>query len=74
MTLKILVMEKLTEYLRAERGRLTRLALRLGVSPSALSQWKSVPVEHLAEVEAFTGIPRRLLLPEAFRAAREAAE
>ncbi|QHW26625.1 helix-turn-helix domain-containing protein [Rhizobium leguminosarum bv. viciae 248] len=66
-------MEKLTAYLKAERGRLTRLADRIGVNPSAISQWKSVPVDHLAEVEEFTGIPRAELLPEAFRAAREAA-
>lgn len=66
-------MEKLTAYLKAERGRLTKLAEHVGVNPSAVSQWKSVPVEHLAEVEAFTGIPRQELLPEAFRAARERA-
>lgn len=66
-------MEKLVTYLKAERGRLSRLAERIGVNPSAVSQWKSVPVEHLAEVEDFTGIPRSELLPEAFRAARETA-
>lgn len=67
-------MDKLVEYLKAERGRLSRLATRIGKSPSAISQWKSVPVEHLPEVSEFTGIPREHLLPEAFRPAREVAE
>ncbi|MBX4889807.1 helix-turn-helix domain-containing protein [Rhizobium bangladeshense] len=66
-------MEKLIAYLKAERGRLTKLADRIGVNPSAISQWKSVPVGHLAEVEDFTGIPREELLPGAFRPARETA-
>lgn len=66
-------MDKLITYLKAERGRLTKLAERIGVNPSAISQWKSVPVDHLAEVEEFTGIPREELLPSAFRAAREQA-
>lgn len=67
-------MEKLNAYLKAERGRLTNLAKRIGLNPSAVSQWKKVPVEHLAEVEDFTGIPREELLPQAFRQAREAAQ
>ncbi|NTG73263.1 helix-turn-helix domain-containing protein [Agrobacterium rhizogenes] len=66
-------MDKLIEYLRAERGRLSKLANRVGVNPSAVSQWKTVPVEHLAEVADFTGIPREELCPDAFREARESA-
>ncbi len=66
-------MEKLKAYLKAERGRLTKLADRIGINPSAVSQWKSVPVEHLAEVSDLTGIPREDLLPDAFRPAREVA-
>lgn len=63
-------MNKLTEYLKANRGQAVRLADHLGLRPSTISQWKSVPVEHLAEVEDFTGIPRQELLPEAFRDAK----
>lgn len=66
-------MEKLTEYLKAERGRLRDLARLIGVTPAAINQWKSVPVTHLAEVSEFTGIPREELLPDAFRPARESA-
>lgn len=64
-------MEKLIEFFKANRGMQVRLAKRLGLQPSTVSQWRSVPVEHLAEVEDFTGIPREQLLPEAFRPARE---
>jgi len=64
-------MEKLIEFFKANRGMQKRLADHLGLQPSTVSQWRSVPVEHLAEVEDFTGIPREQLLPEAFRPARE---
>ena len=68
------VMEKLIEYFKANRGTQIRLAKHLGLQPSTVSQWKSVPVEHLADVEAFTGIAREELLPEAFRQARAVAQ
>jgi DNA-binding transcriptional regulator YdaS (Cro superfamily) len=67
-------MEKLIEYFKANRGTQIRLAEKLGLQPSTVSQWKSVPVEYLPEVAAFTGIPREELVPDAFRPAREAAE
>jgi len=66
-------MEKLIEFFKANRGMQKRLADHLGLQPSTVSQWRSVPVEHLAEVEDFTGIPRAQLLPDAFRSARESA-
>jgi DNA-binding transcriptional regulator YdaS (Cro superfamily) len=67
-------MEKLIEYFKANRGMQLKLAKHLGLQPSTVSQWKSVPVDHLPEVAEFTGIPREELLPDAFRPAREAAE
>jgi DNA-binding transcriptional regulator YdaS (Cro superfamily) len=66
-------MEKLREFFKANRGMQSKLAELLNLQPSTISQWKSVPVEHLPEVEAFTGIPREELLPDAFRVAREDA-
>lgn len=66
-------MDKLTEYLKAERGRLRDLAKICGVTPGAISQWKAVPVDHLPEVSEFTGIPREELVPDAFRPARESS-
>jgi len=66
-------MEALNAYFKANRGKQKALAERLGLYPSTISQWKAVPVEHLAEVEAFTGISREILLPDAFRAAKDEA-
>lgn len=67
-------MEKLIAYFKANRGAQVRLAQRLKLQPSTVSQWKSVPIEHLPEVSDFTGIPREDLVPDAFRPAREAAQ
>lgn len=49
-----------------------RLAKHLGLQPSTVSQWKSVPVEYLPEVSEFTGIAREDLVPDAFRDAKVA--
>lgn len=67
-------MEKLIEFFKANRGMQVRLARHLGLQPSTVSQWRSVPVEHLPEVSKFTGIPREELVPDAFRPAREAVQ
>jgi DNA-binding transcriptional regulator YdaS (Cro superfamily) len=66
-------MEKLIEFFKANRGKQKLLAERLGLQPSTVSQWRSVPVEYLPEVSEFTGIPRDELCPDAFRPARESA-
>lgn len=59
-------MEKLTEYLKANRGKAKKLAEHLGLSPSTISQWKNVPPEHLRGIEDFTGIPRQQLRPDLY--------
>ena len=46
----------------------SRLAEALGKQPSTISQWKSVPAEHVRKVEAFTGIPAHELRPDVFDA------
>jgi len=61
-----MIMEKLLEYFNTERGRRIKLALALGVTPGAVSQWTRVPVERIDEIERITGIPRNELLPELF--------
>lgn len=47
---------KLTEWLDAERGRLTAMAERFDVTPSAVSQWRTngVPVDKIMDVHEFT--------------------
>lgn len=66
-------MEKLIEYFKANRGTQIRLAKHLGLRPSTVSQWKSVPVEYVPEVSDFTGLAREDLIPDAFRDAKGAA-
>lgn len=61
-------MDHLTEYLNAERGRRTLLARQLGITPSALSMWKRVPVERVVEIERLTGVSRHDLRPDVFGA------
>jgi hypothetical protein len=63
----------LSEYFKANRGKKKLLAERLGLQPSTVSQWRSIPVEYLPEVADFTGLKREDLCPDAFRPARESA-
>lgn len=60
-------MDELLEYFNAEHGRRIRLALALGITPGAVSQWDRVPVERVAEVERITGIPGHKLRPDIFK-------
>ena len=47
---------KLTDWLDADRGRLTALAAHFALSPSAVSQWRAegVPVRRMRAVRDFT--------------------
>ncbi|MBZ9719127.1 helix-turn-helix domain-containing protein [Mesorhizobium sp. AD1-1] len=62
-------MEKLLTWLDEERGRRIELASHLSISPSAISMWKRVPADRVADIEKFTGIPRNALRPDIFEAA-----
>lgn len=62
--------DALATYFAGERGRRTRLAESLGVTPSTISQWQEVPVEKVVAVEAATGISRTDLRPDIFEAAQ----
>lgn len=67
-------MDKLTEYLKAERGRLSKLASALGITPGAINQWETVPADKLVSIETETGIPRQHLRPDLFEGMKVAAE
>lgn len=47
----------LTKWLKDETGRAAALAKHIGVSPAAVSQWKTngVPLAHMKAVRDFTG-------------------
>lgn len=57
-------MNKLLDYLNAERGRRKALAAHLGIFPSAISMWSQVPTEQVKKVAAHTGISARELRPD----------
>jgi len=63
-------MEMLKSWLSAERGRVIGLARHLGVPPSFVSNMaegrKSIPFEHGAAIDVFTGgaVSRRDMFPD----------
>ena len=66
-------MEKLTEWIKAERGRLSRLAAGLEITPGAITQWSEVPAERMGDISRLTGIPMKELRPDIFAKAEQAA-
>jgi DNA-binding transcriptional regulator YdaS (Cro superfamily) len=48
-------------------GGITALARELGMTPSAVFEWRRVPSGRILQVEAVTGIPREKLRPEFYR-------
>lgn len=67
-------MDKLTEYLKAERGRMSDLARELGVTPGAIKQWNEVPAARMGDVSRVTGIPMEELRPDIWAAAQSKPE
>ena len=47
-------------------GNQAELARRLDVSRSAISQWRTVPLSRVLDVERATGVPRYVLRPDLF--------
>ena len=66
-------MDTFTEWLKSERGRLSRLAEELRITPGAVAQWDKIPAERLGDVSRITGIPMAVLRPDIFAAAEHAA-
>ena len=54
-------------------GGVVALSEKLGLSRAAVSQWKRVPIERVADVERVTGIPREALRPDIFVRAKVGA-
>jgi DNA-binding transcriptional regulator YdaS (Cro superfamily) len=59
----------------ASVGGVIALSIKLGLSRAAVSGWKRIPAERVADVERVTGIPREKLRPDLFqRSATEQTE
>lgn len=56
--------------IRSTRGALAKIAAELRITRAAVSTWKRVPAERVAEVERITGIPRHELRPDLWEAPR----
>jgi DNA-binding transcriptional regulator YdaS (Cro superfamily) len=64
-------MEHQTEPVKAATnavGGYAQLALLIGVTKSAVYQWKRVPAERVIAVEAVSGVPRQQLRPDLYPA------
>lgn len=48
----------------AAAGSVAALALKIGVTPQAVSAWDRVPAERAKDVEVATGVPRYELRPD----------
>ena len=56
----------LAKAIAAADDSISELAIRIGVTPQAVSSWKQVPVGRVADVERVTGVPRHELRPDVF--------
>lgn len=56
--------------LRDAMGSFMAIAEACGVSSQAISQWRSIPVDHVVKLERLSGIPRERLRPDIFGAPR----
>jgi DNA-binding transcriptional regulator YdaS (Cro superfamily) len=52
-----------------QAGGLRALARALGISQNSLAEWRRVPANRLVQVEAVTGIDRKVLRPDLYREA-----
>jgi pyruvate kinase len=53
------------EALLSQRGAVTRIATALGISTAAVSQWRRVPDDRVAEVARALGVPPEQVRPDA---------
>jgi hypothetical protein len=71
VVLTIRAMDALWEWMRAENGRVTRVAavcLKHGkpITPSSIHQWKAIPAEYVLAIEELTQISRYVLRPDVY--------
>jgi len=51
-------------------GTRYRLSKMIGVTPSSVLKWKTIPIGRLADVERVTGLPREALRPDLYQRGR----
>jgi hypothetical protein len=61
----------LTKAIKAA-GNGAALARELGITRSALSQWRRVPQQHIIAIERITGVHRKVLRPDLYPPERRA--
>ena len=54
--------------MREEHGLITKVADELGITRSAVAQWKRVPPRHIVKVGKFLRIARRRINPDIYSA------
>lgn len=47
-------------------GGMVQLSSALGLTRTAVYQWKKVPAERVLDVERLTGVPREILRPDLY--------
>lgn len=66
-------MDHLLAYFHQNYGSRTKLAAWLEITPSAITQWKAIPPEHVRKVSDFTGIAPALLCPDLYEGMEKVA-
>jgi pyruvate kinase len=64
--------DPILEALLTQRGAVTRIATALGISTAAVSQWRRVPEDRVADVARALGVPPTSVRPDAPEAPPEA--
>jgi hypothetical protein len=57
----------LRQAVKAAGGTTSGLALKIKLSPQAVSQWTKVPFGRINDVHDATGVPKKLMLRDALR-------
>jgi DNA-binding transcriptional regulator YdaS (Cro superfamily) len=62
----MLIMKAIVKQAIKAFGSKAKTARALGVTRSAISQWRNIPVNRVIDIEKITGIPRAELRPDIY--------
>lgn len=60
------VSDPVIRIMREDRGLMTKIAKRLGITRSAVNLWQRVPVSHVHRVAGIMDIPPHVIRPDIF--------